>query len=49
MLAILVIFSGIVGRVVMPTLAAVLIYAAIGSLRNGAIGTILRTRSRNDL
>ncbi|MDA0166296.1 SulP family inorganic anion transporter [Solirubrobacter ginsenosidimutans] len=43
MLAILVVFSGIVGRVVMPTLAAVLIYAAAGSLRSGAIGTILRT------
>ena len=43
MLAILVAFSGIVGQVVIPTLAAVLIYAAIGSLRSGAIGTILRT------
>jgi SulP family sulfate permease len=43
MLAILVVFSGIVGRVVIPTLAAVLIYAAAGSLRSGAIGTILRT------
>jgi sulfate permease, SulP family len=43
MLAIVVVFSGIVGRVVIPTLAAVLIYAAVGSLRSGAIGTILRT------
>jgi SulP family sulfate permease len=43
MLAILVAFSGIVGQVVIPTLAAVLIFAAIGSLRSGAIGTILRT------
>ena len=43
MLAILVAFAGIVGQVVIPTLAAVLIYAAIGSLRSGAIGTILRT------
>ena len=43
MLAILVVFSGIVGQVVIPTLAAVLIYAAVGSLRSGAIGTILRT------
>jgi SulP family sulfate permease len=43
MLAILVLFSGIVGRVVIPTLAAVLMYAAIGSLRSGPIGTILRT------
>jgi sulfate permease, SulP family len=43
MLAILVAFAGIVGQVVIPTLAAVLIYAAIGSLRSGAIGTIWRT------
>jgi SulP family sulfate permease len=43
MLAIVVVFSGIVGLVVIPTLAAVLIYAAAGSLRSGAIGTILRT------
>ncbi len=43
LLAILVAFSGIVGKVVMPTLAAVLIFAAVTSLRSGAIGTILRT------
>jgi SulP family sulfate permease len=43
MLAILVVFSGIVGVVPMPILAAVLIYAAVGSLRAGAIGTIWRT------
>jgi SulP family sulfate permease len=43
MLAILVVFSGIVGQVVIPTLAAVLIFAAAGSLRSGAIATILRT------
>jgi sulfate permease, SulP family len=43
MLAILIVFSGIVGKVVVPTLAAVLIYASISSLRSGAIGTILRT------
>jgi sulfate permease, SulP family len=43
MLAVLVVFSGIVGRVVIPPLAAVLIFAAVGSLRSGAIGTILRT------
>jgi SulP family sulfate permease len=42
-LAILVAFSGAVGKVAMPTLAAVLIYAAIGSLRIGEIRTILRT------
>jgi SulP family sulfate permease len=43
MLAILVAFSGIVGVVPMPILAAVLIYAAVGSLRAGAIETIWRT------
>lgn len=43
MLAILVVFSGVVGVVAMPTLAAVLIYAAVGSVRTGAVGTILRT------
>jgi SulP family sulfate permease len=42
MLAILVVFSGVVGKIVIPTLAAVLIYAAISSLRSGAIETILR-------
>ncbi|WP_395695564.1 SulP family inorganic anion transporter [Nocardioides sp.] len=40
---ILVAFSGIVGQVLMPTLAAVLIAAAIGSLRTGAFRAILRT------
>jgi SulP family sulfate permease len=43
MAVILVIFSGVVGGVVMSTLAAVLIFAAIGSLRTGAIRAILRT------
>jgi sulfate permease, SulP family len=43
MLAILVAFSGLVGLVAMPTLAAILIYAAIGSLRLGEISAILRT------
>jgi sulfate permease, SulP family len=43
MVAILVAFSGIVGRVAMPTLAAVLIYAAIGSIRVGGIETVFRT------
>ena len=37
MLAILVVVSGIVGRVVMPTLAAVLIYAAPTSLLGHAV------------
>jgi sulfate permease, SulP family len=43
MLAILVAFSGLVGLVALPTLAAILIYAAAGSLRLGEIGAILRT------
>jgi SulP family sulfate permease len=43
MLVILVAFSGIVGAVAMPTLAAILIVAAIGSLRIGQIQAILRT------
>ena len=43
MVVILVAFSGIVGSVVMATLAAVLILAAIGSFRWSAIGSILRT------
>ncbi len=43
MLLILVAFGGLVGRVVMPTLAAVLIVAAIGSLRIREIDTVWRT------
>jgi SulP family sulfate permease len=43
MLLILVAFSGIVGQVALPTLAAVLIYAAVGSLRTAEIATIWRT------
>jgi sulfate permease, SulP family len=43
MLVILVAFSGVVGVVAMPTLAAILIIAAIGSLRLGQIQSILRT------
>jgi SulP family sulfate permease len=43
MLLILVVFSGIVGAVAMPTLAALLIVAAVGSLRVGAVATIWRT------
>jgi sulfate permease, SulP family len=43
MLAILVAFSGLVGQVALPTLAAILIYAAAGSLRVGEISAILRT------
>jgi SulP family sulfate permease len=43
MAAILVAFSGLVGQVVMATLSAVLIVAAVGSLRTGAVRAILRT------
>ncbi len=43
MVVILVAFSGVVGLVATPTLAAVLIYAGIGSLRPREISTILRT------
>ncbi|TDE95942.1 SulP family inorganic anion transporter [Occultella glacieicola] len=40
MLVILVLFAGLVGRVAMPTLAAILIFAAIGSLNPARIRTI---------
>lgn len=43
MLVILVAFSGVVGKVAMPTLAAVLIFAGVGSLRPGEVAAILRT------
>jgi SulP family sulfate permease len=43
MVVILVFFSGIVGYVAMPTLAAVLMVAAVSSVRLGAIDTIWRT------
>ncbi len=43
MLVILVLFARVVGLVVMPTLAAVLIFAAAGSLRFGELRTIMRT------
>jgi SulP family sulfate permease len=43
MLLILVAFGGIVGRVAMPTLAAVLIVAAIGSLRTREVQTVWLT------
>jgi sulfate permease, SulP family len=39
----LLLFSGLVGAVVMSTLAAVLIFAAIGSFRVGDVRAILRT------
>jgi SulP family sulfate permease len=43
MAVILVALSGLVGKVAMPTLAAVLIYAGIGSIRPHVIRIILRT------
>jgi len=43
MAVILVLFSQAVGQVVMSTLAAVLIFAAIGSIRTGAVMLTLRT------
>jgi SulP family sulfate permease len=43
MLLILVLFSGVVGKIPIPTLAAVLIFAAASSLRLGRIETVLRT------
>ncbi|HEU4842102.1 MAG TPA: SulP family inorganic anion transporter, partial [Ilumatobacteraceae bacterium] len=49
LLLILVAFSGVVGAVAMPTLAALLIVAAIGSLRVDAIATIWRTGLQSQL
>ncbi|MEU5877540.1 SulP family inorganic anion transporter [Spirillospora sp. NPDC047279] len=43
MLLILVALSGVVGKVAVPTLAAVLVFAASGSLRPAELVTILRT------
>ena len=43
MIAILAAFSGVVAKVALPTLSAVLIYAAFGSLRFGEMATIFRT------
>ncbi len=43
MLVILVAFSGLVSRVAMPTLAAILVVAAVGSLKFGEIRTVWRT------
>ncbi len=43
MLVILALFSGLVAKVAMPTLGAILIFAAIGSLRLGEIASIWRT------
>jgi SulP family sulfate permease len=43
MLVILLLFSGQVGKIPIPTLAAVLIFAAASSLRLGRVDTVLRT------
>ncbi len=43
MAVILLLFSGVIGKVVMSTLAAVLILAAVGSFRSGSVRAILRT------
>jgi SulP family sulfate permease len=43
MLLVLVLPSGVVGKIPIPTLAAVLIFAAASSLRIGRIGMVLRT------
>jgi SulP family sulfate permease len=43
MLVILALFSGLVAKVAMPTLGAILIFAAVGSLRPAEIATIWRT------
>jgi sulfate permease, SulP family len=47
MLMILVAFSGVVAKVAMPTLAAVLIFAAVGAVRTGELTAILRTGLRS--
>jgi SulP family sulfate permease len=43
MLLILVLFAGVVGEIPIPTLAAVLIFAAASSLRLARVDTVLRT------
>lgn len=43
MLFILVLFGGVVGQVALPTLSAVLVFAAIGSVKPAVIATIMRT------
>ena len=43
MLVILAIFSGLVAKIAVPTLGAILIFAAIGSLRLGELASIMRT------
>ena len=49
MVVILLAFAGVVGKVAMPTLAAVLIFAAVGSLRPAELATIWRTGRRSQI
>ncbi len=49
MLLVLALFSGLVGKVAMPTLAAVLVYAAARALRFGQMATILRTGTTSQI
>ncbi|HET6754216.1 MAG TPA: SulP family inorganic anion transporter [Jiangellaceae bacterium] len=49
MLVILIAFAGLVGKVAMPTLAAVLIFAAIGAIRPFELATIWRTGYRSQI
>ncbi len=43
MLVILAVFSGLVAKIALPTLAAVLVFAAVGSMKPGEVASILRT------
>lgn len=47
--AVLVIFSGLVGRVATPTLAAILIVASVGSIRPGAIAAVWRAGAQSQV
>ena len=49
MLVILIAFAGVVSEVAMPTLAAVLIFAAIGAIRPHELATIWRTGYRSQI
>jgi SulP family sulfate permease len=49
MVVILVIFSGLVRKIAVPTLGAILIFAAVSSLQPGEIATIMRTGRNSQL
>jgi len=49
MLVIFAMFAGIVGKAAMPTLSAVLIFAAVGSMRPGQLLTIWKTGSSSKI